>query len=260
MSEQLNIKRGTTMKNLKVLELAIETTYYFWKNNLGMHTKIIGILKKRWGNEILTLIEPKYFIKYLGSYYNTNKNFDIYKKENIEKLAQEIIKLDLDYMKNYIESNNNSNLNPEATNRLECRAKILLNLILKLDELEHGHSRLPEYVIPNSLITIGISENAQLPKSKLHHEHIVPLQLIREELIKNKNSYSEEKLVELIINNLKIIVITKDEAKKLDIEFKLKTNMPDGWKFGDDILERLNQANIEFILNNQYKISLDRSY
>lgn len=87
-----------------------------------------------------------------------------------------------------------------------------------------------------------------MPKAKLHNEHIVPLQLIREELIRNKDSYSEEKLVELIINNLKIIVITKDEAKKLDIEFKLKTTMPDGWKFGDDILERLNQANIEFIL------------
>jgi hypothetical protein len=248
MSEKLNIKKGTIMKNLKILELAIETTYYFWKNNLGMHTKIIRILKERWENEILTLIEPEYFIKYLYSYFNTNKNFDIYKQKNIEKLVQEIIKLDLDDMKDYIKSNNNSNLNPEVTNGLEYRARILLNLILKLDELKYGHSRLPEYVIPNSLITIGISENAQLPKSKLHNEHIVPLQLIREELIRNKDSYSEEKLVELIINNLKIIVITKDEAKKLDIEFKLKTTMPDGWKFGDDILERLNQANIEFIL------------
>lgn len=44
MSEKLNIKKGTIMKNLKILELAIETTYYFWKNNLGMHTKIIRIL------------------------------------------------------------------------------------------------------------------------------------------------------------------------------------------------------------------------
>ena len=54
----------------------------------------------------------------------------IWIKKNIEKLVQEIIKLDLDDMKDYIKSNNNSNLNPEVTNGLEYRARILLNLIL----------------------------------------------------------------------------------------------------------------------------------
>jgi hypothetical protein len=52
-------------------------------------------------------------------------------------------------------------------------------------------------------------------------------------------------IAQMIKNNLAIVLITNEEAVKLDNELDMQTSMPEGWKFGDDIFARLKVASIE---------------
>jgi hypothetical protein len=52
-------------------------------------------------------------------------------------------------------------------------------------------------------------------------------------------------IAQMIKNNLAIVLITNEEADKLDNELDMQTSMPEGWKFGDDIFARLKVAGIE---------------
>lgn len=63
-----------------------------------------------------------------------------------------------------------------------------------------------------------------------------------------KESHSEKELLNTIINNLKVVIITKDEAKKLDTKYKLKVIMPENWQFGDSIFARLDKSEIQYTL------------
>lgn len=76
-------------------------------------------------------------------------------------------------------------------------------------------------------------------------EHIVPCVLIHNEAIEMvQRGCSVTEIAQMIAANLAIVRIHKDEAYKLDVEFGLRTSMPPGWVFGDDVFARLKQVGI----------------
>ena len=94
-------------------------------------------------------------------------------------------------------------------------------------------------------ITIGESINRTEENS--YREHIVPCDLIIEESIKMfEDGKSIEEVSVMISSNLFIVLISKEEAEKLDHVLGLKTTMPKGWSFGDNVFERLDVAKIEY--------------
>lgn len=94
------------------------------------------------------------------------------------------------------------------------------------------------------LITIGESVNRT--KENTYREHIVPCILIYNEAITmTMNNHPVAEVAQMIKNNLAIILITNEEAEKLDNELDMQTSMPEGWTFGDNIFARLNFANIK---------------
>lgn len=94
------------------------------------------------------------------------------------------------------------------------------------------------------LITIGESVNRT--KENTYREHIVPCIMIYNQAVTmtmEKRPVTE--VAQMIKNNLAIVLITNEEATKLDNELDMQTSMPEGWKFGDDIFARLATAGIK---------------
>ena len=110
------------------------------------------------------------------------------------------------------------------------------------EEGRGAHTRLFDILIPDFYIEMGESANG-----RGHREHVVPCVYIRNlanDMYSQGASISD---VAAMLNRLLAIVhITKEEAKTLDKQLKLKTKMPDKWcpKTGD-IKARLKQAGIE---------------
>lgn len=106
--------------------------------------------------------------------------------------------------------------------------------------------------LKNSGIVVGISKNARDTGDE-YREHIVPCKLIVDraidiyqdgatpgELQDDKIEFSKIKQVaKLIRDNLFVVKITKDEAKTIDSSLGLQTQMPSGWKWGDDVFARI---------------------
>ena len=57
---------------------------------------------------------------------------------------------------------------------------------------------------------------------------------------------SLSKVAGMILQNLAILHISDSDARKIDKDYKLRTDMPDGWKFGDSIFDRIVFAKIKF--------------
>lgn len=94
------------------------------------------------------------------------------------------------------------------------------------------------------LITIGESVNRT--KENTYREHIVPCILIYNQAVTmtmEKRSVTE--IAQMIKNNLAIVLITNEEAEKLDNELDMQTSMPEGWNFGDNVFARLETAGIQ---------------
>jgi len=94
------------------------------------------------------------------------------------------------------------------------------------------------------LITIG--ESVKRTKENTYREHIVPCILIYNQAVTmtmEKRSVTE--VAQMIKNNLAIVLITNEEAELLDNELDMQTNMPENWKFGDDVFARLTTAQIQ---------------
>jgi len=93
----------------------------------------------------------------------------------------------------------------------------------------------------DEFITIGESING-----REYREHVVPCDyLIREGIEMIRAGKSDTEIALMLKQNLIIVLITNEEAAKLDGELGLKITMPDGWKLGDDPLERLYAAGIK---------------
>ena len=76
-------------------------------------------------------------------------------------------------------------------------------------------------------------------------EHVVPCILIDNQAIEmGQQNRSIAEIAQMIATNLAIVRIHKDEAYKLDVELGLRTSMPSGWNFGDDVFARLQSANV----------------
>jgi len=91
-----------------------------------------------------------------------------------------------------------------------------------------------------------ISVNKPLSENS-YREHVVPCTMILDNAIKMfEDNKTEEDVAQMIEDNLKIVHITKDQAKHLDIDLGLRTSMPDGWAFGDNIFARLDVAEINY--------------
>jgi hypothetical protein len=100
----------------------------------------------------------------------------------------------------------------------------------------------------DDLIVKGCSINHREENS--YREHVVPCVMIHNEVIRtflNEGLGDEvvEKVASLIEKNLVIIKITDEERVMLDVTLGLRTTMPTGWTFGDDIYARLAEGNIE---------------
>lgn len=109
--------------------------------------------------------------------------------------------------------------------------------------LENARSLLDSDSIDH-LITIG--ESVSRTKENTYREHIVPCILIYNQAVTmtmEKRPVTE--IAQMIKNNLAIVLITNEEADKLDNELDMQTNMPEGWQFGDDVFARLKVAGIE---------------
>lgn len=94
------------------------------------------------------------------------------------------------------------------------------------------------------MIVRGQSE--KYTPEKAYREHAVPCIMIHNEIIRMVlEKEPVYKITQMIISNLAIVLIHEDEARYMDVDLGLRTTMPDGWQFGDDIYARFNTAKIK---------------
>jgi hypothetical protein len=94
------------------------------------------------------------------------------------------------------------------------------------------------------LITIG--ESVSRTKENTYREHIVPCIMIYNQAVTmTMEKCPVTEVAQMIKNNLAIVLITNEEASKLDNELDMQTSMPEGWKFGDNVFARLETAKIK---------------
>lgn len=105
-----------------------------------------------------------------------------------------------------------------------------------------GYVKRPMFDDLDSIVAV----NDPLEKDS-YREHVVPIKMLIDESIR---MFEDGKLVEevekMLENNLAVVHITKEQARHLDIDLGLRTSMPAGWKFGDNIFARLEVANIDY--------------
>ena len=101
----------------------------------------------------------------------------------------------------------------------------------------------------DSLATVGYSvkgRQQELTGKNAYREHIVPCDLMMREGIRMFNHGSTvEEVAMLFQNNNKILRISDEEANLLDNILGLRTTMPVGWTFGQDIYARITASNIQ---------------
>ena len=90
------------------------------------------------------------------------------------------------------------------------------------------------------------SDKTQREK-KLHAEHVIPNGMIYNRLIEMvEANKSDQEISDFLEEACEIVVITKAEMKLLDGRgVGLKSNMPDGWNWGDSKFARLKKVGIE---------------
>ena len=115
------------------------------------------------------------------------------------------------------------------------------------------HSRIFQHFLhpEKKFVLLGESRKINENKDSDHHpEHIVPCAYMIKELerLLKEEKYSDECLARALQKHWKIVHITREEAKRLDTDLKLKDKMPDGWDFMESCSEaRLKKARIEIV-------------
>ena len=110
-------------------------------------------------------------------------------------------------------------------------------------QLRSFHILHPEY----KYVGCGISPAVKAGEPK-HPEHIVPCAVLVKECFRliKEQKHSDEEIAKLLQKHWKIATISKAEAKILDSELRLKSKMPQGWRFEDgDTFARLKLAGIK---------------
>lgn len=143
-----------------------------------------------------------------------------------------------------------------ARRLIEAKTDTVFIGVAELIQLAIKHGR-PEWLgrgngtfdAVDSLITAGYSVKGRAQEANgknAYREHIVPCTLIEREAIRMYNEgASAEEVAAMIKANLFIIRISDEEANTLDNILSLRTVMPEGWKFGDDVYSRITFANIQ---------------
>lgn len=113
------------------------------------------------------------------------------------------------------------------------------------------HSRIFEVLVADHLVIVGRGRG-----KTNYREHVVPCSLIRDQCIKMyKDGATVKEVTSLIIKSLAIILISTEEANKLDKEAGLKTSMPKGWSFENinetNIFARLHEVGIEYTIDKK---------
>ena len=118
---------------------------------------------------------------------------------------------------------------------IENKDQDLLDLardLLSSDKIDH-------------IITLGQSKNGSVDS---YREHIVPCIMIHNNAVDmTLAGCGVVEVAQMIKTNLAIVRISDDEQDLLDIKLGLRTVMPSGWNFGDNIFARLKAANIELL-------------
>lgn len=125
----------------------------------------------------------------------------------------------------------------------------LINLAIKYGRPEWLGRGNGTFDAVDDLITVGYSvkgrEQQRIGKNA-YREHIVPCTLIEREAIRMLNEgQSVEAVAQMIKSNLFILKISDEEAYTLDNILGLRTTMPEGWNFGQDVYSRITFAGIQ---------------
>lgn len=80
-----------------------------------------------------------------------------------------------------------------------------------------------------------------------YREHVVPRVFLRDQCLDlYEQGKSIDDVARILMNNLRIVEITPDEADLLNARYK--TSMPDGWMLGEsDPLARLREVGIDVV-------------
>jgi len=86
-----------------------------------------------------------------------------------------------------------------------------------------------------------------LRSEKLHAEHVIPNSLVFRRLVEMvRAGQSDKSLADFLRESCEVVVITKEESDILDGRGSgLRSQMPDGWSWGDDPYSRLRSVGIE---------------
>jgi len=98
----------------------------------------------------------------------------------------------------------------------------------------------------DGLITLGKSAAVLAnPTAPQWREHIVPCTMIIERAVELfEDGATIPTVAQMVKENLAIVVLTAEEAKKVDAVYK--TTMPEGWNWGDSVFARLDAFNIKY--------------
>ncbi|WP_143275688.1 hypothetical protein [Brevundimonas sp. SH203] len=98
-------------------------------------------------------------------------------------------------------------------------------------------------LIPDDLVIVGRS----VAIGATYREHVVPRRVIVEachSMLENSDSEATvEEMAAFILQHLKIVYVTPDEAVRLNGP-GVRQHMPDGWSAGGDIFTRLELAGV----------------
>lgn len=141
---------------------------------------------------------------------------------------------------------------------LARRAKRLAELLV--DHWEEG-SGFDTRLFESPFVHDNLVMRGRSVKGGGYREHIVPRVVIRDGcLTMLEAGATVTDLQHAIIVHLGIVEITREEAKFLDFELKLRTTMPRGWRFGiDSPLARIEAAKIAFVGNEDFTLQRSRS-
>jgi hypothetical protein len=82
---------------------------------------------------------------------------------------------------------------------------------------------------------------------RTYREHVVPCDLLLKQTVEMfQSGATVEQVAQMLKDNLAIAYIDPKDAEYIDGELGWRTTMPEGWKFGDAITARLDEAKINY--------------
>lgn len=146
---------------------------------------------------------------------------------------------------------NTAKLTPEEVHLRACQALVSLFRDQVESNIECVHSRIFNYVLhPEQRYVHCAHSEAVKEGVKTHPEHVVPCALMIRECFSfiKEGKYSDDEIAGFLQQHWKIVTITKEEAKRLDSELRLKSTMPEGWHLdSEDTFARFKKANIKVV-------------